>query len=155
MLQRKGMGMEIQISFQTGTPRIQQRKIEKVLETILEDLGCHDRELSVLFTDDDQIALLNNQYLGRTGPTNVLAFPMEDPHQETTVSPMLGDVVISLDTAARESREAGESFEETVYRLLIHGILHLLGFDHERSPTEAREMDQEELRLIKLIEEGS
>jgi len=68
---------------------------------------------------------------------------------------MLGDVVISLDTAARESREAGESFEETVYRLLIHGILHLLGFDHERSPTEAREMDQEELRLKKLIEEGS
>lgn len=117
-------------------------------------MGCHDRELSVLFTGDDQIAVLNNQYLGRTGPTNVLAFPMEDPHQKITVSPMLGDVVISLDTAARESKEAGESLEETVYRLLIHGILHLLGFDHERSQAEAGAMEKEELRLRQLAQEG-
>ncbi|RLB19285.1 MAG: rRNA maturation RNase YbeY [Deltaproteobacteria bacterium] len=144
--------MEIQISFQTETPRIERRKIEKALEKILEDLGCHDRELSVLFTDDEHIAALNKQYLGRMGPTNVLAFPMEDPHDETTVSPMLGDVVISLDTAARESVESGESFDETVRRLLIHGILHLLGFDHERSEGEAREMEQEELRLKNLVQ---
>jgi len=115
-------------------------------------LGCHDRELSILFTDDGHIAELNRQYLGKTGPTNVLAFPMEDPYQETTVSPMLGDVVISLDTAARESMEAGESFEGTLYRLLIHGILHLLGYDHERSEAEAGRMEQEELRLKKLLE---
>jgi len=116
-------------------------------------LGCHDRELSILFTNDDHMAELNMQYLGRMGPTNVLAFPMEEPHQEEIVSPMLGDVVISLDTAARESRELGESFEKTVYRLLIHGILHLLGFDHECSEAEAGKMEQEELRLKKLIEE--
>ena len=115
-------------------------------------MGCHDRELCVLFTDDEHIAALNKQYLGRMGPTNVLAFPMEDPHDETTVSPMLGDVVISLDTAARESVESGESFDETVRRLLIHGILHLLGFDHERSEGEAREMEQEELRLKNLVQ---
>lgn len=121
--------------------------------TILEDLGCHDRELSILFTDDDHIAELNRQYLGRTGPTNVLAFPMEDPNREKNVSPMLGDVVISLDTAARESMEAGESFEGTLYRLLTHGVLHLLGYDHERSEAEAGRMEQEELRLKKLIEE--
>ena len=146
------MAMEIQISSQTETPKIQQGKIEKVLERILEDLDCHDRELSILFTDDDHIAGLNNQYLGRKGPTNVLAFPMDDPREGKDISPMLGDVVISLDTAARESRESGESFEETVYRLLIHGILHLLGFDHEHSEAEAREMEQEELRLKKLLE---
>jgi probable rRNA maturation factor len=115
-------------------------------------LGCHDRELSILFTSDDRIAELNDQYLGRTGPTNVLAFPMEDPREEVPLSPMLGDVVISLDTAAKESGELGESFEETVYRLLIHGILHLLGFDHERTE-DARRMEKEELRLRKLIEE--
>lgn len=67
---------------------------------------------------------------------------------------MLGDVVISLDTAARESKEAGESLEETVYRLLIHGILHLLGFDHERSQAEAGAMEKEELRLRQLAQEG-
>jgi probable rRNA maturation factor len=115
-------------------------------------LGCHDRELSILLTSDDRIAELNDQYLGRKGPTNVLAFPMVDPREEVPVSPMLGDVVISLDTAAKESRESGESFEKTVCRLLIHGILHLLGFDHERTE-DARRMEKEELRLRKLIEE--
>jgi probable rRNA maturation factor len=115
-------------------------------------LGCHDRELSILFTGDDHIARLNERYLGRTGPTNVLAFPMADPHQEIHISPMLGDVVISLDTAARESGESGESFEETVFRLLIHGVLHLLGFDHERAE-DAQRMEREERRLRKLIEE--
>ncbi len=115
-------------------------------------MGCHDRELSILFTGDDHIARLNEQYLGRTGPTNVLAFPMADPGQETHISPMLGDVVVSLDTAARESGESGESFEETVFRLLIHGLLHLLGFDHERAE-DAQRMEREELRLRKLIEE--
>jgi len=99
--------------------------------------------------------VLNRQYLGRKGPTNVLAFPMEDHQVESSVSPMLGDVVISVDTALRESREAGESFEQTVHRLLIHGILHLLGFDHERSETEAGKMEEEELRLKKLIGEES
>ena len=144
--------MEIQITFQTETPGIHRRRIERALEKILEDLGCHDRELSILFTGDDHIAKLNEQYLGRKGPTNVLAFPMADPHQKTDISPMLGDVVISLDTAARESGESEESFEETVFRLLIHGILHLLGFDHERTE-DARQMETEELRLRKLIEE--
>ena len=115
-------------------------------------MGCHDRELSILFTGDEHIARLNEQYLGRTGPTNVLAFPMADPHREIDISPMLGDVVISLDTAARESGESGESFEETVFRLLIHGVLHLLGFDHERAEDTLR-MEREEHRLRKLIEE--
>lgn len=79
---------------------------------------------------------------------------MEDEIGAGRISPMLGDVVISVDTAARESRDLNEPFEETIYRLLIHGILHLLGFDHERAKTEARRMEEEELRLRNLIKEA-
>jgi probable rRNA maturation factor len=117
-------------------------------------LACHDKELSVLLTDDRRIAELNERYLGRKGPTNVLAFPMSGgppPHVQTG---LLGDVVISIDTAVRESEEAGETMEETIYRLIIHGVLHLLDYDHERSPQESERMETEQKRLLDLIREG-
>jgi probable rRNA maturation factor len=116
-------------------------------------LGYRDGELSVLLTDDEYISELNHQYLGREGPTNVLAFPMvggPPPHVE---SGMMGDVVVSVDTALREARELQETLEETLYRLLIHGILHLLNYDHERSSEEAARMRKEEERLLSLIKE--
>jgi rRNA maturation RNase YbeY len=116
-------------------------------------LACDDNELSILFTNDNRIAQLNNRYLGREGPTNVLAFPMTgELTPEEIESTMLGDVVISVDTALRESKELGETLEHTIYRLLIHGVLHLLGNDHENS-AEAKNMEKGEKRLMALIEE--
>jgi probable rRNA maturation factor len=103
-------------------------------------LGCPDKELSILFTDDIRIAHLNNRYLGRKGPTNVLAFPMEEGPTSNFESPMLGDVVISVSTALREAKEHGEALEHTIDRLLIHGLLHLLGYDHQKSTAEAKRM---------------
>lgn len=64
---------------------------------------------------------------------------------------MLGDIVISVDRAIQESEDSGESLEETIYRLLIHGLLHLMGFDHERSADEERRMNEEQTRLLNLI----
>jgi rRNA maturation RNase YbeY len=116
-------------------------------------LGCRDGELSVLLTDDPHIAELNEHYLGRKGPTNVLAFPMAGgppPHIE---SGMMGDVVVSVDTALTEAQDLGETLEDALYRLLIHGILHLLNYDHERSAEDANRMRQEENRLLALIKE--
>ncbi len=105
------------------------------------------------FTDDGQIQELNTRYLSRPGPTNILAFPMRrdgiDPE-----TPMLGDIVLSLDAAGRDARESGEDFERTVDRLLIHGLLHLFGYDHEGSAKEARRMEEETERLLDLIEAG-
>lgn len=116
-------------------------------------MGCHDKELSLLFTDDAHIAELNEQYLGRKGPTNVIAFPMSGGPQPDWESGMLGDVVISVDTALKEAGLTNESVEETTYRLLIHGILHLLDYDHERSPAESIRMEKEQTRLLNLIKE--
>jgi probable rRNA maturation factor len=120
---------------------------------VLSGLGCDDKELSVLFIDDDGIAQLNDRYLGRKGPTNVLAFPMAGGPGPDHYSPMLGDVVISGDTALRESERLGEPLEYTIDRLLIHGVLHLLGFDHTKSPEEAALMEKEEDRLMALVTE--
>jgi rRNA maturation RNase YbeY len=116
-------------------------------------LGCHDKELSILFTDDNRMAQLNDRYLGRKGPTNVLAFPMSDSAEPDYDSAMLGDVVISVNTALRESKALGEPLEYTVDRLLIHGVLHLLDFDHTKSEEEAVRMEKEEKRLMELIME--
>lgn len=111
-------------------------------------------EISILFTDDEHITDLNKQYLNRNGPTNVLAFPMADDSPNDIQTGMLGDVVISLDTAKREAYALEEPFENTIYRLLVHGILHLLGYDHERSPEDDEIMTREEKRLCDLIKEG-
>lgn len=121
------------------------------METALSDLDCNEAELSILFTDDKEISRLNKQYLGRNGPTNVLAFPISGGPSPDPDTGMLGDVVISVDRAISESKTVGESVEETIFRLLIHGILHLLHYDHEKSLEEADLMEKEERRLLSLI----
>ena len=118
-------------------------------------MACVDGELSILFTDDSHIAQLNRHYLGKKGPTNVLAFPMTGDPPPHVESGILGDIVVSVDTAIHESRDLGEPIEETVDRLLIHGLLHLLDYDHERSPEDARRMEKEETRLLALMREES
>jgi probable rRNA maturation factor len=122
-------------------------------------LGCHDKELSVLFTDGRGMAELNLRYRGRSGPTNVLAFPMFDIRGPVDQAPdvdsgMLGDVVICVDTARREAEESGITLEQRIDRLLIHGVLHLLGYDHVDGEEQAVRMEKEEERLISLLGEG-
>jgi probable rRNA maturation factor len=97
---------------------------------------------------------MNEHYLGRKGSTNVLAFPMSAGPPPDVESGMLGDVVVSIDTAIHESKKLGEPLEKTIYRLLIHGLLHLLDYDHERSHKEACRMESEQKRLLNLIREG-
>ena len=143
--------MEILVTSQQKIPGLKSLTIKRKLRKVLKDLACHDGELSILFTDDTDISQLNEHYRGKDGPTNVLAFPMSESGSPEDDFGMLGDIVISVDRAIQESKELGESLEETVYRLLIHGLLHLLDFDHERSPEEERRMNKEQTRLLDLI----
>jgi len=121
---------------------------------VLKDLDCDNKELSILFTDDKHISRLNKEYLHRNGPTNVISFPMAGKDEEMMGISILGDIVISIDTAKREAEESGEALEYTIYRLIIHGILHLLGYDHEDSEKEAKKMSKIERRLLLKIKEG-
>ena len=114
-------------------------------------MDCKDVELSILFTDDGHMAELNRDYLGREGPTNVLAFPMSSGPAPDVQCGMLGDVIVSVDRAMEEAKSFGETFEQRLYRLLIHGILHLLDYDHERSEPEAERMESREEELLDLV----
>lgn len=115
-------------------------------------MGCHDVQLSILIIDDTEIASLNRQYLGRTGPTNVIAFPMREGEFPDIAPDLLGDVVISVETTEKEAKESGIKFETRFTELLIHGILHLLGFDHENDEKQALEMEKKSQELLYLIE---
>jgi probable rRNA maturation factor len=121
------------------------------LKRILKDLECHDAELSILITDDKHIAELNSRFLKRKGSTNVLAFPIREDDPNEPETSMLGDIVISLDAAMRDAIKTGESLIKMTDRLLIHGLLHLLGYNHER-PEEALRMEEETERLLTMVE---
>jgi probable rRNA maturation factor len=97
-------------------------------------------ELSLLITDDAKIAVLNEEYLGRPGPTNVLAFAMGEGQHGGVNPHVLGDVVVSVDTAKREAEQNRLDAGEHFFRLVIHGLLHLLGYDHLKNEKEAQKM---------------
>lgn len=108
-----------------------------------------DAELSVVVTDDEHIHALNREWRGKDKPTDVLSFPQQAPSPGG--GPVLGDVVISGDTAQRQAHERGHSLEHELERLLVHGVLHLLGHDHVRGGAQARRMKAEEERLMRLL----
>lgn len=114
-------------------------------------MDCPDGEISILILDDPQIEKLNQQYLNRQGPTNVIAFAMREGEFPDLTPDLLGDVVISTDTAAREAQVASMSMERRFNELLVHGILHLMGYDHETSEKDARIMEEKSRKLMELI----
>ncbi len=125
--------------------------MEKTAQVILDALAFPDVELSILMVDDPQIEELNLTYLHREGPTNVIAFPMREGAFGDINPHLLGDVVISTDTAATEAGEMGISVERRIHELLVHGILHLLGYDHETNAQDARRMEEKSAEIMALL----
>jgi probable rRNA maturation factor len=115
---------------------------------ILSALGCRECELSILLVDDDEMSQLNRQYLSRDHPTNVLAFSMKEGENTHLHPAVLGDVVVSTETARREALERGVTIEEEMALLLVHGVLHLLGYDHEGAPEAAAYMEAKEQEIL-------
>lgn len=113
---------------------------------MLADLGLLEAELSVLLTDDVLIRRLNAEHRQKDRATDVLAFELDEPDRDGPR--LLGDVVISLDTAARQARSRKRPLLAEVRFLLAHGLLHLCGYDHG-TPAEKREMDQWTRRLVR------
>lgn len=103
--------------------------------------------------DDAEITEYNRSYLNREGPTNVIAFPMREGEFTELTPYLLGDVVISADTAEREGEAAGISAAERFDQLLVHGILHLFGYDHEQEEAEATRMEAKSEELLALLTE--
>lgn len=117
-------------------------------------MGNPEAELSLVITGDAEIADLNERYLHRVGPTNVIAFPMAAGEFAHITPDLLGDVVISADTAAAEAAAMGVSTEERFTQLLVHGILHLYGYDHEQTAAEAAVMEEKSKELLALLHQS-
>lgn len=126
--------------------------LHKKTELILNALGCNLHELSIVIMNDAQIQALNQTYRGISRPTNVLAFPMQEGEFSGITPDLLGDVVISAQTARKEADAAGITLDERISQLLVHGILHLLGYDHETAPDDADEMETKSLEILRQIE---
>ncbi|MDP3898950.1 MAG: rRNA maturation RNase YbeY [Mesorhizobium sp.] len=104
-------------------------------------------ELSAVFTDDAHIRTLNAEWRGKDKPTNVLSFPAFPTAQGDALPPMLGDIVLSFETILAEAALDVKAFEHHLTHLLVHGFLHLLGYDHE-TPDDAEEMEAIERRIL-------
>lgn len=122
-----------------------------MLGTLLEASGRPAAELSVLFIGDDAMRTLNRRYRGIDRTTDVLSFSLREGAFGGVAPDMLGDIVISVPRAVRQAREAGHSLRSEIDRLLVHGLLHLLGYDHEGNPSEARRMRRREEILLARI----
>lgn len=121
----------------------------------LANLGLDDVELSVLLTDDDTVHTLNRTYRGVDQTTDVLSFSQREGENPEDWDSLLGDVVISVDQARRQAEDYGHTMEREVGFLTVHGVLHLLGWDHEAADDETRMMAKTEeiLGLVGLTRE--
>lgn len=134
-----------------GLPAVDRRLLRSRAARILQALSRTRSELSIALVDDATIADLNNRYRGESRATDVLSFSLVEGEYADRSGNLLGDVVISVETAARHARRAHRGLDAEVARLLIHGTLHLLGHDHE-TDDEARKMRAEERRLWRAIQ---
>ena len=114
-------------------------------------MDCPDGELSIVLVDDRRIAELNEAYLNHEGPTNVISFSMQEGEYGDVNPNLIGDVVISMDTCDREAAGAAITTEERLDQLLVHGILHLFGYDHVGPASRAAVMEAKSTELLALI----
>jgi probable rRNA maturation factor len=123
------------------------RDLSRKARQVLAGIGFEHAELSLVLTDDATIQVLNRQWRNKDKATDVLSFPQAD-FERTLV---LGDVIISVETAARQAPKFGNDLQAELDRLLVHGVLHLIGHDHIHGGPQARKMKREEERLLRLL----
>ncbi len=138
--------IEVEVRASRGFAR-HRAALRRLARATLEGLGSARCELSIALVGDDEMQALNASYRGVERPTDVLAFALGEGEGGAPPG-LLGDVVISVPTAARQAAERGTSLERELAALLVHGVLHLLGYDHERSAAEARRMRARERELL-------
>ena len=146
--------MAVYLCVRVKRPVIRRAALVRVAELVLDAVGEQQSELSIELVGDRRMRRLNRLYRKKDRTTDVLAFPMREalaPHAAGLTTNMLGDVVISVPQARRQAIEAGRQLDEEIVSLLVHGLLHLCGYDHERSEKEAARMHRRERQLLRAI----
>jgi probable rRNA maturation factor len=144
--------MSISIQNQQKTHRIDTGRLRRSLKRLLKKLDRKDCEISVVLIDDDRIRAMNKTYLNRDRTTNVISFPMAESSYGNVNPEILGDIIISTETAARDALCGRMDIMDELEFLLIHGLLHLMGYNHENTSAEkAEEMNKRERELFYML----
>ncbi|MDR2386047.1 MAG: rRNA maturation RNase YbeY [Deltaproteobacteria bacterium] len=141
--------MTVRLISRSDLVEIKALKIKRRLGKVLKELALADQSLTVLFTDDREIKALNKQFRGKNSATNVLAF--SNTELALGFPNYLGDLVLSIETLIKQSKKFQVDLGYLLHFYMIHGLLHLIGFDHEISPLEDQRQEEETLRLMSLI----
>lgn len=124
------------------------RQIRSNILKVLKYLNCKDKEISLSLLDDKGIQEINREYLGRDKPTNVMSFGMQEGEWGDIQPTVLGDIVISVETALRDSLVGDIEINDEILFLFIHGLLHLLGYDHESGIEDGKIMKAKEKEVF-------
>ncbi len=143
--------MKVLIKNQQRHRLLNKTKITKTARQILSLLELPSAELSILFVGDRKMTELNYSYRGIRKSTDVLSFEAAIPLRESGADNVLGDIVISVPKAESQAEDYGMVFYDEIYRLMIHGILHLSGHDHEGSEYLARKMRKKEEEIFNAV----
>jgi probable rRNA maturation factor len=144
--------MKLQIENSQNKIKIDKRKVRGTVLQILKILDCADKEISISFVDDENIKQLNKQYLGRDKATNVLSFSLLEGEYGDINPQILGDIIVSVETAQSDALYGKLTIAQEIDFLIIHGILHLLGYNHENTTKkESNKMRQKEKELFNAI----
>jgi probable rRNA maturation factor len=144
--------MKLQIENSQSKIKIDKRMIRSTVLKILKTLDCADKEISLSFVDDQNIKQLNKQYLGKDKATNVLSFSLLEGEYGNINPQILGDIIISVETSQRDALYGKLTIDQEIDFLIIHGILHLLGYNHENTTEkETKKMRQKEKELFNAI----
>ena len=144
--------MSISIQNRQKRQRIDTGRVRRSLKRLLKELNCKDSDISLLLVDDHQIREINKTYLKRDCPTNVISFSMAEGSFGHIHPEILGDIILSTETAARDALTGRLDFMDEVEFLLIHGFLHLIGYNHENTGTgEAEKMKNRERELFFML----
>ncbi len=128
--------------------KVRIRWVRDIVSKLLDSQSLEGVEVSIYLTDDETIRLLNKSFRGKDKATDVLSFIYKE---QVGGYKLLGEIVISIDTAKRQAKELGHSLEEEIKRLLVHGFVHLLGYDHELGEEEEKHFIELEKRLIESL----
>lgn len=141
--------MSVDIVSRKAGSKISRRDVKKIALKVLELMKHDGAELSLGLVDNKEIQALNARFRKKDAPTDVLAFPADE--RLALEEPLLGDVIISVEKAKEQAEERKRSLHEEIVTLLIHGILHLIGYDHERSARDARIMGRLEKKIYRML----
>ncbi len=148
--------MSISIENRQKKFKIDRKRLRSSLKRLVRELRCEESELGLLLVDDDQIREFNRAYLNRDRSTNVISFAMREGEFSDINPQLLGDIILSVETAHRDAAAERIDFMDEVEFLIIHGLLHLLGYEHENTTAkEARRMKVRERELFSLLRSTS